>query len=111
MYIEQVLAEERWLIMIEFNFEEWASLAKNYPEEFERKRKELLEQEIAKAPPTYRTGLRVLQMECDAYHNDMEPLDAVGKITEMMSDKLEELKDGVIELILEATLPDGVDKR
>ena len=88
--------------MSDFNFDEWANLAKNFPEEFEQKRKEVLEKEIMKAPIKNRENLRMLQMECDAYHFGMEPLAALGKIGSLMHSKLEELKDSHIELVIAA---------
>ena len=88
--------------MSDFNFDEWASLYKNYPEEFERKRKEVLEKEIQKAPVSHRQNLRVLQMRCDAYHNNMTPLAALSEISKMMHGKLGELKDAYIELDIAA---------
>jgi len=78
--------------MTNFNFDEWASLYKNYPEEFERKRSALLEAEILKAPIERREKLRMLQMECDAYHNGMTPIAATVAISQLMDDKLNELK-------------------
>ena len=84
--------------MPDFNFIEWASLYKNYPEEFERKRKDLLEAEILKAPVERRNALRMLQMECDAYHNNMTPLAATVAISQLMDSKLNELKDEIISL-------------
>ena len=86
--------------MSDFNFDEWANLAKNFPEEFEQKRKEVLEKEIMKAPIKNRESLRMLQMECDAYHFNMTPLAALGKIGAMMHGKLEDLKDSHIELVI-----------
>ena len=88
--------------MSDFNFDEWANLAKNFPEEFEQKRKEVLEKEIMKAPIKNRENLRMLQMECDAYHFGMEPLAALGKIGTMMHEKLQELHTESIELIIAA---------
>jgi hypothetical protein len=88
--------------MTDFNFDEWANLAKNFPEEFEQKRKEVLEKEIMKAPLERRNKLRMLQMECDAYHHNMQPLAALGEITKMMHGKLEEMRDGYIELAIAA---------
>lgn len=88
--------------MTNFNFDEWANLAKNFPEEFEQKRKEVLEKEIMKAPLERRNKLRMLQMECDAYHNNMTPLAALAEITKLMHGRLEMLKDEFIELALAA---------
>jgi uncharacterized glyoxalase superfamily protein PhnB len=88
--------------MTDFNFDEWANLAKNFPEEFEQKRKEVLEKEIMKAPLEKRNALRVLQMQCDAYHFGMEPVEAMAKIGMMMYNKVDELRDAHIELAIKA---------
>jgi hypothetical protein len=88
--------------MSDFNFDKWANLAKNFPEEFEQKRKDVLEKEIMKAPLERRNKLRMLQMECDAYHFNMAPLAALGEITKLMHGRLEMLKDEFIELALVA---------
>lgn len=84
--------------MSDFNFDEWANLAKNFPEEFEKKRKEVLEKEIMKAPIHHRESLRILQMECDAYHNNMDPVAAIGAIGAMMQVKLDELNSTCADL-------------
>lgn len=90
--------------MTEFNFDEWMALAKDSPEEFERKRTELLQAEIMKAPVQIRGDLRVLQMQCDAFHNELSPMGAVVEITKLMlnsqaklKNKLGELDDAVVE--------------
>lgn len=62
--------------MFKFDFNEWAQLSKDDPVEFERRRKEVLDAEILKAPIKNRGSLRLLQMECDAYRNSMDPLEA-----------------------------------
>lgn len=84
--------------MSDFNFDEWASLYKNYPEEFERKRTALLDAEILKAPIGQREKLRMLQMECDAYHHGMTPLAATVAISQLMDSKLNELKSNMESL-------------
>lgn len=89
--------------MSDFNFDEWANLAKNFPEEFEKKRKEVLEQEIMKAPIKHRDSLRILQMECDAYHNNMTPLEALTEIGKMMYNKVDELREAHIEVAIIAS--------
>ncbi len=81
--------------MSNFNFDEWASLYKNYPEEFERKRAAILESEILKAPVERRNKLRMLQLECDAYHSSMTPLAATVAISQLMDEKLNELKTNI----------------
>ncbi len=78
--------------MYKFDFDEWAKLYETDPEAFERKRKEVLEAEIMKAPVENRAMLRILQLECDAAHKTMDPMEATVAISEMMIHKLNQLK-------------------
>lgn len=78
--------------MSDFDFDEWAKLYETDPEAFERKRKELLEQTIMKAPVENRAMLRIIQMECDSIHQTMDPMEATVAISEMMIKKLNQLK-------------------
>ena len=78
--------------MTEFNFDEWAELYKSDPEEFENKRRELLEAEIMKAPIEHRNDLRVIQLECDIVSLTNTPLNATIKLSEMMVERLNRLK-------------------
>ncbi len=78
--------------MLNFDFDEWADLYENNPVEFERRRAELLNAEIMKAPEDHRAMLRVLQMECDAIRAVNSPLEATIKISKMMTDRLTILK-------------------
>ena len=84
--------------MAEFNFDEWVHLYKNYPEEYELKRSAVIESEIQKSPPHRRAALRLLQIECDAYHNSMEPIAAAVAISNLMDTKLNELKSHITDL-------------
>jgi hypothetical protein len=87
--------------MIKFDFDEWVNLYKNYPEEFELKRKDLLEKEILKVPVSHRNNLRLLQMECDAYHTSLTPLAGTIAITQLMLSRTRLLERKLIELGLE----------
>jgi hypothetical protein len=84
--------------MINFNFDEWANLYRDHPEEFERKRKDLLDAEIAKAPIARRNDLRMLQMECDAYRQSLPPLQAANEMSKLMVEKVYELQDSFLDL-------------
>lgn len=84
--------------MVKIDFDEWADLYKNFPEEFERKRKALLDAEIAKAPIERRNKLRMLQMECDAYRQSLPPLMAAAEISKLMIDKVYEMQDSFLDL-------------
>jgi hypothetical protein len=84
--------------MDDFSFDEWAKLYETDPVEFERRRKDLLEQQILKAPIENRNGLRLLQMECDAIRNTHGPMESAAIITTMASEKLKELKAPLTQL-------------
>ncbi len=78
--------------MDNFNFDEWANLYKTHPEEFERKRKAVTEELIQNAPIGIRNNLRLIQMECDVYHDTMSPLAGTVAITNLMIQKSTQLK-------------------
>ncbi len=70
----------------ELNFDEWRVLAETDPEEFERRRKDVLEAFIAETPDHVQPHLRRLQWRIDMerrYHW-RNPLVATRKIYEMM---------------------------
>lgn len=84
--------------MTNFNFDEWANLYENDPEEFERKRKEVLEAEILKAPIKNRNKLRLLQIECDAIREIMDPLEASHQMLVRAQDLLKSIKTPLTQL-------------
>ncbi len=84
--------------MNDFSFDEWAELYKSNPEEFELKRKEMLDAEIMKAPPEHRSSLRAIQLECDLLRAITTPLQATIEISKMMCNKLNELKTPLTQL-------------
>lgn len=96
--------------MYEFNFDEWMNLYKTHPEEFERKRKEVLDAEIAKAPIERRNDLRMLQMECDAYRQSMSPLEATAEMTKVMVERVYQLQDAFLDLGIECQELDKLRK-
>lgn len=70
----------------ELNFDEWRVLAETDPDEFERRRKDVLESFIAETPGHIQPHLRRLQWRIDMerrYHW-RNPLVATRKIYEMM---------------------------
>jgi len=84
--------------MANFDFDEWVKLYEANPSEYERKRTEVLTQEILKAPVGIRNNLRLLQMQCDVLHNTLDPMDATVEMTKMMKNKLSELKTPLTQL-------------
>lgn len=84
--------------MYKFDFDEWAELYQRDPEEFERRRQEVLEAEIQKAPVENRSSLRIIQMECDALHNTLPPLEAAAAMSQMMAARLQQMKTPLTQL-------------
>lgn len=84
--------------MYKFDFDEWANLYESDPAAFERKRKEVLEEEILKAPIENRAMLRLIQLECDAARQALDPMQATIAISEMMIHKLNQLKAPITAL-------------
>lgn len=85
--------------MSDFSFDDWMKLARTSPEDFERKRKEVIDAEILKAPIERRAGLRILQMEIDATRATAKtPLAATVAISVMMQNKVGELKEAFASL-------------
>lgn len=84
--------------MEDSSFEEWVKLYEEDPVAFENKRKEILEAEILKAPVELRGKLRLIQMECDAMHTSMSPIEATVEMTKMAAKKLQELKTPLTQL-------------
>ena len=52
--------------MADFNFDEWADLAKSDPQAFEVKRKSLIDDVISQAPEEHRKRLQGIQWRLDA---------------------------------------------
>jgi hypothetical protein len=84
--------------MYKFNFDEWAELAQSDPEEFERKRKEVLEAEIMKASVANRYDLRLIQMQCDALRETYGPVEAAAAMLGMAQQSLKQLKTPLTQL-------------
>ena len=84
--------------MEDFSFDEWARLYEEDPVAYERKRKEILEAEILKAPVEQRGKLRLMQMQCDAMHTSMSPMEATVEMTKLATKKLQELKTPLTQL-------------
>ena len=84
--------------MTKFDFDEWANLYKTNPAEFEIKRKELLDAEIANAPAACRMQLRLLQIDCDTLRETLPPAEAAKEISKLMLDKVFDLQDAYLDL-------------
>lgn len=74
---------------LQFNFDHWASVAKENPERFENMRAQLLEQVIQQSPEHIRQRLEGLQWRIDQVRNlSSTPLSACLRISKMMWDSV-----------------------
>lgn len=84
------------------DFDEWARLAKTDPEEFETRRREIIESTIARNPTGRQQRLRSLQWKIDQIRTlSPTPISACVKISNMMWDSLTGpggLKDSLAQL-------------
>lgn len=88
-----------------FNFDEWAELAKNDPDEFERRRKAVIAEAIAAAPAAQQLKLHQLQWKIDAIRSTNTPLGALLKMQEMMWDSFLNMNDQMQALVHSLTPP------
>jgi beta-N-acetylhexosaminidase len=85
--------------IMEFDFQEWASLAKDDPDAFERKRQEAIEAYIARVPEGEQQRLRGLQFRIDMERQRASnPLSACIRINKMMMDQFTTLRGALDEL-------------
>ncbi len=73
----------------EFDFDMWSQLAKENPEEFERKRRIAVNAVISNFPASMQNRLRGLQWRIDVeIQRSKNPLDSCIRINRMMIDKV-----------------------
>lgn len=84
--------------MQDFYFDDWADLYRKDPAEFEKKRQQVLDAVIARAPLEIRDKLRITQMECDAIRSIYPPLEAAAAISRLMLERLLDLQNSLIDL-------------
>lgn len=84
---------------MDFEFDEWARLAKEDPDAFERRRKAAIEAVIASAPMAEQQRLRGLQFRIDMERSRAStPLSACIRINRMMWDSFTELRTSIENL-------------
>jgi hypothetical protein len=84
---------------MDFDFHEWADLAKDDPDAFEQKRREAIEAFIARAPDSEQHRLRGLQFRIDMERQRASnPLSACIRINKMMMDQFTTLRGALDEL-------------
>jgi len=88
-----VQASEYAEIRMEFDFETWAKLARDDPEEFERRRRALVRRTIEAAPADLRPQLERLQFRIDAVRSrSTHPLGACVRLNALMWTGFERLR-------------------
>lgn len=80
----------------DFNFEEWAALAREDGEAFERRRQQLIEGMLAAAPERMQRRLRGLQFQIDLERERAgTPLGAAVRLNSMMWSSFADLRDAL----------------
>jgi predicted RecB family endonuclease len=79
---------------VEFDFDQWCRLARDDPEQFERRRAAAIAQLIARATPQRQTQLWNLQARIDRERRAADtPLAAAGRLQQMLADQLAQLSE------------------
>jgi len=72
---------------VEFNFDEWAKLAKEDPDAFENKRQQMIQDVINKSSPKIKRRMQGLQWQIDQVRaTSTNPMASCLKISQMMWD-------------------------
>jgi hypothetical protein len=83
----------------QFEFEQWARLARENPEEFERRRTAVIEAVIARASPRLAPRLRGLQFRLDVERlKARTPLGAAVRMQTLMWEQVEQLRTALNQL-------------
>ena len=78
----------------DFDFDDWAKLAENNPQEFEKQRQLMISRLIESAPGRLHQRLECLQWRVDMeIRRSKSSLDACARIYTMMMDSLDSLKE------------------
>lgn len=80
----------------DFDFESWSALARDDAEEFERRRREMIDGFLATAPERHRQRLQGLQFRIDLERQRAgTPLGAAVRLNSMMWSSFMELRDAL----------------
>lgn len=89
-----------------FNFDEWAKLAKEDPDAFENKRQQMLQDVIDKSAPEIKRRMQGLQWQIDQIRStSANPMASCLKISQMMWDKTIG-EGGLVEHMQQLSKPD-----
>jgi hypothetical protein len=84
---------------MQMELREWERLARENPDEFERRRREVVEAAIAQAPEALQPRLRGLQFRIDLERQRAKtPLGAAIRLHSMMWDEFQALRDALNRL-------------
>ena len=84
---------------MEFDFDQWQSLARDDPEQFERSRQALIESVITEAPLEHQPRLRALQCRIDLERRRSKPpLGVAVRLNSMMWERALELREALLTL-------------
>jgi hypothetical protein len=84
---------------VEFDFDQWRRLARDDPQEFERRRAAAIEELIARATPPQQPRLRDLQARIDRERREAgTPLAAAARLQGMLADQLVQLRQAFEQL-------------
>jgi Protein of unknown function (DUF3135) len=88
------------------DFDEWQRLAREDPDEFERRRRTTIEALIDQAPPEHRERLRALQSRIDLERRRAKtPLEATLRLQSMMWERFGQLRETLLALTGEQPAP------
>ena len=92
-----------------FDFDEWSRLARDEPEEFERRRAAAIEELIARATPQRQPPLRELQARIDRERRAADtPLAAALRLQRMLAGQLAQLRLALDRMAVRtSTTPEG----
>jgi len=94
----------------EFNFDEWAKMAKEDPEAFEDIRKQMIQNVIDSTSPEIKKRMQGLQWQIDNIRSaSSNPMESCLKISQMMWDNVLG-EDGLLENMRKLDDPEQVSK-
>ncbi len=89
-----------------FDFDQWSALARSNPDEFERRRRQLIETVLAEAPGHMQNRLRGLQFRIDMERAKAgTPLGAAIRLNAMMWSSFNEMRSSLSALVDGTAVP------
>ncbi len=96
---------------VDFDFDEWAKLARDNPEAYEDKRRKMLEEVIKSTSPEIKRRMQGLQWKIDQIRStSANPMASCLKISQMMWDSVLG-EEGLLENMERLNSPDGLKEK